>query len=237
VRKYALLTLALMLSEALIGAGLVLFELVAHNASMKRALSMALHMSNTFLLLGAMALCALSVQAKELPRLRDAVRTPWALVALLSVFVTGIAGAIAALGDTLFPASSLREGMMQDLNPASHWLLRIRASHPALAVATAACLLLFALSARRKATEPLKRFSSLWSTVLMSIVGLQTTLGIANLLLLAPIPIQLAHLVLADSLFVATLLCVVCSHRAPGKTEVPALSPFRNRARLEDSAP
>ena len=41
----------LMVSEAAVGAGLVLFELVAHDASMKRALSVSVHLVNTFLLL------------------------------------------------------------------------------------------------------------------------------------------------------------------------------------------
>ena len=47
-----------MVAEALLGAALVLFELVAHDASMKRALSVGLHLVNTFFLLGATALTA-----------------------------------------------------------------------------------------------------------------------------------------------------------------------------------
>lgn len=58
VRRGAWTTASLMVAEALIGAGLVLFELVAHDASMKRGLSISLHLINTFLLLGSTAVTA-----------------------------------------------------------------------------------------------------------------------------------------------------------------------------------
>lgn len=58
VRKGAVAVLVLTIAEALIGAGLVLFELVAHDTSIKRALSMSMHLVNTFFLLGALTLTA-----------------------------------------------------------------------------------------------------------------------------------------------------------------------------------
>src|ERR1700722_9946712 len=58
VRRGAGVTTLLMVAEALIGAALVLFELVAHDASMKRALSISLHLINTFLLLASTATTA-----------------------------------------------------------------------------------------------------------------------------------------------------------------------------------
>lgn len=51
-------SLVLMLTEAAVGAGLVLFQLVADNASMARALFMAIHLINTFLLVAALTLTA-----------------------------------------------------------------------------------------------------------------------------------------------------------------------------------
>jgi heme a synthase len=53
-RRAAAWSMLFMLTEAGVGAGLVLFELVADNRSMARALFMAVHLANTFLLLGAM---------------------------------------------------------------------------------------------------------------------------------------------------------------------------------------
>src|SRR6185312_14033701 len=58
VRRGAWVTASLMVVEALIGAALVLFELVAHDASMKRALSISLHLVNTFLLLASTSVTA-----------------------------------------------------------------------------------------------------------------------------------------------------------------------------------
>jgi cytochrome c oxidase assembly protein subunit 15 len=57
-RRAAGWSMLFMLTEAGVGAGLVLFELVADNQSMARALFMAVHLANTFLLLGAMTLTA-----------------------------------------------------------------------------------------------------------------------------------------------------------------------------------
>ena len=57
-RRGALMSVVFMLTEAAVGAGLVLFELVADNASMARALFMAVHLTNTFVLIAWLALTA-----------------------------------------------------------------------------------------------------------------------------------------------------------------------------------
>ena len=57
-RRGAAWSMFFMLTEAGVGAALVLFALVADNASMARAMFMAVHLVNTFLLIGAMALTA-----------------------------------------------------------------------------------------------------------------------------------------------------------------------------------
>ena len=51
-RRGAVMSGVLMLTEAAVGAGLVLFQLVADNATMARAMFIAVHLLNTFLLLG-----------------------------------------------------------------------------------------------------------------------------------------------------------------------------------------
>jgi heme A synthase len=58
VRWGAGLSLFFILMEALIGAGLVLFELVAQNDSTARALAIAAHLVNTFILLSVLTLTA-----------------------------------------------------------------------------------------------------------------------------------------------------------------------------------
>jgi hypothetical protein len=68
-----------------------------------------------------------------------------AIMALL-----GVSGAIAALGDTLFPARSLAERLLEDLDPAANIFLRLRLIHPLLA-ASAIWLPFYAMwTARRR---------------------------------------------------------------------------------------
>src|SRR5271166_3193195 len=132
VRTMALASFCFLISEALLGAGLVLFDYVGANGSAGRALYLSLHLANTLLLLAALALTAWFSREPEgvtgqVPRI-FAVALPLALL-------VSVSGAIAALGDTLFPASSLGEGIRQDFSGTAHFLLRLRVFHPALAVA------------------------------------------------------------------------------------------------------
>src|SRR5687767_11229749 len=90
-RLGATLSLVFIITEALVGAGLVLFSLVAANASVARALFMALHLVNTFLLLGALALTGWWASGGARLRLRD--RGPVApalLLAILAMLVLGM---------------------------------------------------------------------------------------------------------------------------------------------------
>jgi heme A synthase len=48
VRRGAAISMVLIVTEALVGAGLVLFELVADNSSLTRVFSTAIHLVNTF---------------------------------------------------------------------------------------------------------------------------------------------------------------------------------------------
>src|SRR6266481_5513389 len=57
-RRMAIVSLIFILTEALLGAGLVLFQLVAQDASVGRAFYLSLHLVNTLFLLGALALTA-----------------------------------------------------------------------------------------------------------------------------------------------------------------------------------
>ncbi len=122
VRRSAAATLGIMLLEAALGAGLVLFELVADNATMARAMFMATHLGNTFLLLAAMTLTAYWANGGGsvdfgLRRPRQPLHLlAWA--ALAATTLVAMSGSVAALGDTLFPAESLAAGFRQDLPPA-----------------------------------------------------------------------------------------------------------------------
>ena len=115
-RLGAVLSVVLIFTEAAVGAGLVLFQLVADNQSMARALFMATHLVNTFLLLAALALTAYWLGGGRRVRLggQGAVGSTLA-AAFVVMMLVGTSGAIAALGDTLFPAASLADALKQDL--------------------------------------------------------------------------------------------------------------------------
>ncbi|HVF27844.1 MAG TPA: COX15/CtaA family protein [Pyrinomonadaceae bacterium] len=215
VRKGAALSVLFMLTEALVGAGLVLFELVADNASMARAMFMAVHLINTFALLAFITLTAWWSSGTELSRLRG----NGAMLALLApslilTLVLAASGAIAALGDTLFPSSSLTEGLRQDFSATSHFLIQLRLLHPLLAVVTAVYLIIVAASSiiirPGMTTKNLARG-------LIALVLIQMGTGLLNVALLAPIWLQIVHLLLADAVWVVLVLLSASMLAIPGR--------------------
>ena len=204
VRAGALASLGFMLAEALIGAGLVLFALVAHDTSLKRALSISLHLTNTFFLLASLALTAWWASGFSTVALRAQGAVRWLLGgALASTILLGTSGAVAALGDTLFPARSLREGLAQDLSTTAHVFLRLRLLHPFIATATAVVVLGVIAGVRWLRPSPAVRRMSRIAAALFVV---QYGAGLLNVSLLAPIPMQLLHLALADALWIALVL-------------------------------
>jgi heme A synthase len=203
-RRGAALSLVFILTEAAVGAGLVLFQLVADNASLARALFMAVHLVNTFILLAWLTLTAhwLSGGAPV-----DARQRPGSAAALaaggIGLLLVGTSGAIAALGDTLFPAMSLAESLRADASATSHLLIRLRVLHPALAIAVAIALAAGARRVALRAGDDLGR-SAARAVVVLSV--LQLAIGLLNVVLLAPVWIQLVHLLFADALWIAFII-------------------------------
>jgi cytochrome c oxidase assembly protein subunit 15 len=203
-RRAAMGAMLLMLVEAAIGAGLVKFELVADNASMARAWSLAAHLVNTQLLLAAIALTGWWSAGQPAARLQG--RVWWAAAGLIGLIVVGTTGAIVSLGDTLFPASSLQAGLAQDQDPAAHPLIRLRIWHPILAVTVGSALLLLSLAAPKWQHDAMTARAS---RALTALVLIQWGLGVATLVLLVPVPLQLLHLLTADLLWLAVLWVLV----------------------------
>ena len=203
-RRAAYASMFFMLTEALVGAGLVLFEMVAKNASLARGWWISAHLTNTFVLLASLALTAWYASGEPAPASRRVGGTGIACIALaLVALALGVSGGITALGDTLFPVNSLAEGLAQDTATGSHLFVRLRVWHPALAVIFA----IAAITATRKMAWGLgdRRVKTL-AGVVTGIVVLQLVVGSANTLLLAPIPLQLVHLLLADAVWIALVL-------------------------------
>ncbi len=200
-RKAAAFTMLFMLTEAGVGAGLVLFELVADNASFARALFMAVHLMNTFALVASLTLTAhwLSGGARVAPGRRPGAAALLALGAFGLVLV-GTSGAVAALGDTLYPAETLAEALRADLSPTSHFLIRLRFLHPAIALVTA-----FGLIAMVRPLTADGRGGRLGRFVI-ALAVVQLALGGVNVILLAPVWMQMVHLLAADTLWIAFVL-------------------------------
>ncbi len=208
-RKGAVASIAFMLLEAAVGAGLVLFGWVAKDASPERGWVMAVHLTNTFLLLGALAYTADASRHGGLLAIRERRGLAAALAAAgLAVLLAGITGAIAALGDTLFPATSFAEGLRQELSTESALLLRLRILHPFAALAAGVLLLWVARRALRASAGPRVRRAALAVALL---VAVEIAVGVVNVLLLAPVWLQLVHLFLADLLWIALVLLATAS--------------------------
>jgi len=201
VRRAAVASVVLILSEALLGAGLVLFGLVADDDSRARAVVLAVHLTNTFLLLAALALTAHWSS-------RPPARTRWSGsavtaggLALAGCLLIGITGAIAALGDTLYPPGSLPEGAVV---PA---LLRLRILHPWIALVVGLGLVVRAVALRGR----LGAEGATAATAVATLVVVQLGAGLLNVVLLAPVWLQIVHLALADTLWIALVVLVATS--------------------------
>ncbi len=222
-RRGAAMSLFFMLTEAAVGAGLVLFALVADNASMARALFMAVHLANTFILVAWLTLTAWWLSGGERVAPGHAPGRSLAVGGLLgAVLVVSVSGAIAALGDTLFPSQTLAEALAADVSATSHLLIRLRVLHPVLAIATSAALVAAAPWLGRVSGDG--RAARLGTAVAV-LAGTQVVAGVVNVLLLAPVWMQLLHLLLADLLWIALVLlaAVVLRESAPAREAQPAL--------------
>ncbi len=213
-RKAALWSGLLLLTEALLGAVLVLGGYVEHNASDARVLVQCVHFSNTLLLLGALSLAWWWQRPR--PPLSFAAAAPrgLALGAIALMVLTGATGSVAALADTLFPSTSLRSALLADLAPSSPLLIRMRWMHPA---ASTGVFLLTALLAMRIGRQR--------GRVLWALLASQLLLGLADVLTLAPTTLQVAHLLGADLLWIALVVTasdVVQAARAHSPRHQPA---------------
>ncbi len=217
IRKGASLSFFFIIMEALIGRWLVLFKLVAENASMARAMFMSVHLVNTFLLLALLTLTAWWASGCDAPRLKgQGSLLPMLFIALLGTLILAVSGAITALGDTLFPVSSLSEGLRQDLSTTAHLFIRLRFLHPVLAFIVGCILIFTAIMA--SFLRPSARVRR-WTFTLVALVILQIMAGLINLALLAPVWLQLTHLLLADLIWLALVLLTSASLAQTGAQE------------------
>lgn len=204
IRWSAAAVLIFTLSEALVGATLVLFQLTGTDTSASRAVTIVVHLLNTFLLLASLAVTAWLTVFPEPDRLHwREKKVVLALIAVAGMVFLGASGAITALGDTLFPSVSLAEGFRQDADAASHFLIRLRVYHPFIAISLGVYGWFMLRWLRQQTITP--RTQRLVSGV-MGLFTVQLLLGGFNVVLLAPVWLQMIHLLVSDLVWIGSIL-------------------------------
>ncbi|SFS18490.1 cytochrome c oxidase assembly protein subunit 15 [Granulicella pectinivorans] len=185
-----------LVTEAALGALLVLRHYVEDNISVGRVIAQSVHLTNTMLFMGALTLTAWYLRERD-PIETEKGSSGTAIAAIFATLVVSATGSLAALADTLFPSPSLRAGLLSDFAASSPELVRMRWVHPASALIGLACVLLLVrgLPARARIGQ-----------IMVGLIGLQAVLGIVDVLLLAPIWMQVLHLLGADLYWIALVV-------------------------------
>jgi heme A synthase len=205
IRFMASMVFLFIIIEAIVGAGLVLFELTAENSSLTRAIVIAVHLVNTFLLLASNTLLYEWIRIGE-PGKSKLNKNGQQLILIITILfiVLGATGAITALGDTLFPATSLLEGIQQDVR-GEHFLLELRVYHPMIAVLIGlGVYLIYSMWMNKSRNSRLNHYFKILAGLFIS----QLILGLLNVILLAPIWMQIVHLLFADIIWITLVLWI-----------------------------
>lgn len=195
-RRGAALATAFILVEALIGAAIVLLRYVADDDSVGRAVMMPLHLVNTLALTGVLGVLALGWRKRGL---HFDWRHPVARALLaggLGIALVAAAGAVTALGDTLYPVEATGGALDRaQLSPGRHFLEQLRGLHPLLAIAVSGVLLWMAPGIAGRCPSPVR--AARWSRAVTACVYGQLALGLLNVWLSAPGWMQIVHLAAA----------------------------------------
>ena len=207
VRRFMLAAVGFMIVESLVGAALVLLRLVGENGSAARAAVMSVHLVNTCLLTGSVALAAWSANHTPPNRWLPRCGLDWSLVAsLVAALGVSVTGAVTALGDTLYPVQTshgIRERIAADQGTAATLIERLRAVHPLVALASAA---LFVIVAWRTAEIRPRPQVERGSRFVVGLVFTQVAAGVLNIVLSAPGWMQVLHLAIAQALWLSLVV-------------------------------
>ena len=213
VRGAALASVVFMILEAALGAGLVLFEYVAYNPSIARAVWMAAHLVNTFLLLGALTLAAWWASGADVPRGVAPGRGAAVGAALVAVLVLGAGGAVTALGDTLV----LGGGLDPATDPVVAALVSARVFHPLMAFVALGVVAVAVWQSRPAGPAVLAR-----GMTVMGLFVVQMGLGALNVGLLAPVWMQIVHLLVTDVIWISLVVWASEALAGPARVAEPA---------------
>lgn len=205
IRKFAVVSFVFIITEALIGAGLVLTGNTALADTAARPFWAIGHLLNTFVLMASLSLTAWLASGGNEISLKNKGKYVWILaLGIVGFIFIGASGSLAALSSMLYETKSLTEGLQQDFAGSSPLLLRLRISHPILSILVGISIAFLAGWLKTKAEGNLwvQRFSN----VLTVLVLIQLCFGALTLFMLAPILMQLGHLLLADLMWISFVL-------------------------------
>lgn len=200
IRKAAVISGVFLVLEALLGAALVIFGWVDADISAGRLVVVPLHLINTFLLLGSLAVTAWWGSGFPQPS-GQVDRSTRRLLILGSVviLILGVSGALNALADTVFPSESVVGDLSEKFGPTAPLLSKLRVIHPVVAIAGGLFVGWIATTLSRNAGDRSKKLSGAVILIIFS----QFFIGIANIYLLTPLSMQVIHLMVADVLWIA----------------------------------
>lgn len=205
IRKSAVVAFIFIVTEALVGAGLVLTGNTAETLTAARPFWMIGHLTNTFILLAFLSLTAWFASGGKPFSLKTQPKILWLLIlAVVGILFIGMSGSVAALSSMLFPSETLSEGLAKDFSQTSHILLRLRLSHPILSILVSVYLIFLAGWLKKKFEN--SPSVTRWSNALSVLIIIQIAFGALTLLTLAPILMQLGHLLLADLIWISFVL-------------------------------
>lgn len=196
-RKAALLSLGFLILEALLGAVLVLGHYVENNASDMRVFVQSIHFTNTMILLAWTTAVAVLLGNVKPAAYNKPLRHASQLT-IAAMLITGAAGSVAALADTIFPSHSLHAAIAADFAADSPLLIRMRWMHPAASLLIVAATLLLT---KRLRTSGAAHAGNL----LIANLVVQMLIGVADVLMLAPTWIQVLHLLGADMFWISLI--------------------------------
>lgn len=205
IRKTAVGSVVFILTEALVGAGLVLTGNTAETLTAARPFWMAGHLLNTFILLAFLTLTFRYATGAGPMSFRVETKYLAAIVSgIVGIVIVGTSGSIAALSNMIFPSETLAEGLAKDLSPASNVLVKLRLLHPVSSILIGVGLVFLSGWLRRASDDDtaVKK----WSDRLSVLVLIQLAFGAATLLMLGPIVMQLGHLLLADLIWISFVM-------------------------------
>lgn len=221
ILKMATASFVFVVIEGLLGAGLVLTGNTAENLTPERPFWMAGHLVNTLILLTFLTLTAWCASSgKKLNFHVERKYLAAIMIGFAAILLVGITGSIAALSHMIFPSGSIAESVAKDFSPTSNILLRLRLLHPITAILTSVFLIFLTGWLTKESGK--ESFVVRWSNILSILVLAQIAFGSLTLLTLAPIVMQLGHLLFADAIWISFVLFSASFLSADRPDETPS---------------